>query len=82
MSSVEQVRHALAVASEATDRARGHTSFAHTRLDEVARLYAGLADSAADLPRGDIDRARRDVEDLLATIHAASDALADLDARL
>ena len=82
MSSLGEIREALAAASERTAAARGHAALAHTRLDEVARLYAGLADSAADLPRADIDRARRDVDDLLALIHAASATLSDLDARL
>lgn len=82
MSSLGDIREALAAATERTAQARGHASLAHTRLDEVARLYAGLADSADDLPRGEIDRARRDVEDLLALIHAALQELSDLDARL
>lgn len=82
MSSLGDIREALAAATERTAQARGHVSLAHTRLDEVARLYAGLADSAADLPTGEIDRARRDVEHLTALIHAASERLSELDARL
>lgn len=82
MTSVDEIRQSLAAAIDRTAEASGHVSFAHTRLDEAARLFAGLADSAADLPRGDIDRARRDVEHVLALIHAASESLSELDARL
>ena len=82
MSSFGDIREALAAATERTDDARGHATLAHARLEEAARLFAGLSESAADLPRGDVDRARRDLGEALGMINAASEILADLDARL
>lgn len=82
MSSVADIREALTAAIERTDEARGHAWLAHSRLEETARLYAGLAAGADDLPRGEVDRARRDLGEVLGVLGAASASLSDLAARL
>lgn len=82
MSSVGDIREALTVAIERTDEARGHARLAHSRLEETARLYSGLAESTDGLPRGDVDRARRDLDEAMGILGVASETLSDLAARL
>lgn len=82
MSSLGDIREALAAATERTTEARGHAVLARTRLEEVARLLAGLSENAADLPRGEVERARRDLDEAVEIMNAASDMVAALGARL
>lgn len=82
MSSLGEIRAALAAATERTADARGHAVLARTRLDEAARLLADLSESAADLPRDDVQRAGRDLDDALQIMNNASDLVTQLGDRL
>ncbi|MEQ3550783.1 hypothetical protein WIS52_09895 [Pseudonocardia nematodicida] len=83
MTSLGELRSALATVTERTDLARGHVETARHRLDEIGRIYTELSASSREtLPAPQVERARRELDDLLSVIATASGAVADLDARL
>lgn len=83
MSSVGDLRAALAAVSERTAHAQGQVELARGRLDEVARILADLSPSSREtLPRDEVDLARRGIDDLRSAIAAASAAVTDLGNRL
>ncbi len=83
MTSVGDLRAALAAVSERTAHAQGQVELARGRLDEVARILAELSPGSHEaLPRDEVDRARRELDDLRAVIAAAAAAVTDLGNRL
>jgi hypothetical protein len=81
--SIAELRAALAGVGGSTGEARAHAQLAAERLTEAAALLAELRErTGADLPVAALQKAREEVDELVATVGLAGDAVADLDGRL
>lgn len=81
--SIAELRAALEGVGGSTGEARAHAQLAAERLTEAAALLAELRErTGADLPVAALQKAREEVDELVATVGLAGDAVADLDGRL
>jgi hypothetical protein len=81
--SLGDIRLALAEVGELTADARRHVDLAGECLDEAVSTLAELVEQThEDLPVDALARARDDVAEVGASVSAAADAIADLDARM